>query len=376
MKAVDLKIYANEIELAARQQIMRSVESPAFEGAKIRIMPDVHAGKGSVIGFTAHVTNGRIIPNVVGVDIGCGMLIASLGKVNIDLVQLDRFIRKKIPSGMNVHPPGETDAYIDEDYLRTQFSCGEYLQNVDRLVRSVGTLGGGNHFIEIDVDEEGNKYLIVHSGSRNLGKQVAEYYQQFAIETCVANVPDDLAYLEGESAFDYSCDMIECIDYATRNRTKIAARICEHLGLDYGTASWEQVIHNYVSYHPSIGTIIRKGAISAQKGETVLIPLNMQQGCILGKGKGNADWNYSAPHGAGRVCSRRQAFSTLSMDEFKERMEGIYSTSVCRNTLDESPMAYKDPQYILDVIDETVADIKMLRPIYNFKAYEGRPKRY
>lgn len=403
----DLKIYAADVEPQALQQINRSLESPAFEDAVVRIMPDVHAGKGSVIGFTAHVTNGRIIPNVVGVDIGCGMHLTPLGDQNIDLEAIDQFITNSIPSGRKVYGSVDDGARDFSRSIIRRLRCYSHLKEIEWLENSIATLGGGNHFIEIDRDDDGNHWLIVHSGSRNLGKQVAEYYQKLAIkrtgsksrgarqEALAAELKsqgrereiqqelkkirlprksdDDLAYLEGWDAEDYLHDMMLCVKFAMRSREYISLRIKWNTGLTDTVKGYrgQHVVHNYIECLPDGSFIIRKGAISAKAGETVLIPLNMQSGCILGKGKGNPDWNMSAPHGAGRVGSRAEAFRTLSMDEFRDRMQGIYSTSVCPETLDESPMAYKDPEYILSLLGDTVDDIRILRPVYNFKAHQA-----
>ena len=377
----DLKAFAKKehIETSALEQINKSAKSPAFEEAKIRIMPDVHTGKGSVIGFTAEVSNGRVIPNVVGVDIGCGMLTVPLQETDVDLVQLVRFIRHKIPSGFKVHSEVPSWFELNEDHMRIyhyeqeSFRCFDGLKNLDHLQRSCGTLGGGNHFIEIDKDDDGRLYLIVHSGSRNLGLQVAEYYQRLAIERNNPGVEsDDLAYLEGQDTEDYLHDMELCVGFAKKNREQIAADIMCEMGLTYPIESYWHTIHNYIEVFADGSYIIRKGAIRANRDERVLIPLNMATGSVIGTGKGNSDWNYSAPHGAGRNFSRNHAYKTLSMDEFKERMEGIYSTSICKDTLDESPMAYKDPDYIMSYLDQTIENPVLIKPIWNFKAHEKR----
>ena len=396
----NLKIFTRNIEDAALNQINELLEQDAFKDAKVRIMPDVHAGKGCVIGFTGDLGD-KVIPNIVGVDIGCGMLCVELGKVDIDLEKLDKVIRDNVPSGRNVHelPIQSSNLYLDELY------CKRMLNNKDNwLERSLGTLGGGNHFIEVDVDNDGNKYLIIHTGSRNLGKQVAEIYQNKAIEYCSydkemkdeknkiikeykdqgrekdiqqalidvnnkyngkTKLPQDLCYLEGDLRKQYLHDMLICQAFATHNRKYIASVILEHMNLveKYNF----HTIHNYISFDDNI---IRKGAISARKGERVLIPINMRDGCIIGIGKGNDDWNQSAPHGAGRIMSRMKAKEILRLKDFENSMEGIYTTSVCEDTIDESPMAYKTMYDIIRYIDDTVEIEKIIKPIYNFKAKE------
>lgn len=396
----NLKIFTRNIEDEALNQINELLEQDAFKDAKVRIMPDVHAGKGCVIGFTGDLGD-KVIPNIVGVDIGCGMLCVELGKVDIDLENLDKLIRENVPSGRNVHelPIQFSNLYLDGLY------CKSMLNNKDKwLERSLGTLGGGNHFIEVDIDDDDNKYLVIHTGSRNLGKQVAEIYQNKAIEYCsydkeikdeknkiikkykeqgrekdiqqalidVNNkyngkikLPQDLCYLEGDLRKQYLHDMRICQAFAMHNRKYIASVILEHMNLiekdNFHT------IHNYISFDDNI---IRKGAISAKKGERVLIPMNMRDGCIIGIGKGNDDWNQSAPHGAGRIMSRMKAKETLNLKDFEDSMDGIYTTSVSEGTIDESPMVYKPMDEIIKYIGDTVEIEKIIRPIYNFKAKE------
>ena len=395
----DLKIFTTNIEDTAVNQINELLEQDAFKDSKIRIMPDVHAGKGCVIGFTGDLGD-KVIPNVVGVDIGCGMLCVELGDVPINLVELDRIIRENIPSGMNVHEGFPTTPFFLGD-----LKCYKELRNKDNwLEKSMGTLGGGNHFIEVDEDENGNKYLVIHTGSRNLGKQVAEIYQNKAIEYCSfenemakeiedciktykeqgrtseindrikeirikytgkTKLPKDLCYLEGQLREDYLHDMKICQEFASLNRGMIARIIMEHLGL-YALAFF-QIIHNYISFTDNI---VRKGAISARKGERVLIPMNMRDGCIIGIGKGNDDWNQSAPHGAGRIMSRIKAKEVLTMEDYRDSMKDIFTSSVNEDTLDEAPMAYKPMQEIMNCIGDTIEIEKVIKPIYNFKASE------
>lgn len=404
----DLKIFTNNIEQKALDQIDLLLEQEAFKDCKIRIMPDVHAGAGCVIGFTGNLGD-KVIPNIVGVDIGCGMLCVELGNIDIDLAALDDFIINKIPSGFEVHK-----ARKEEFEKLKDLKCYRELRDTKRLERSIGTLGGGNHFIEIDVDAEGNKYLVIHTGSRNLGKQVAEYYQELAnqilnynkqeffierdkliqeykeqgrkqeIEKALGElrkkyqenhnkIPKDLAYLEGQYRDDYLHDMKICQEFAFHNRSEISAEILVHLFTnnvkvrDRESLNYFETVHNYISFEDNI---VRKGAISARKGEKVLIPINMRDGCIIGIGKGNKDWNCSAPHGAGRIMSRMEAKKTLKMEEFKKEMDGIYTTSVCEETIDEAPMVYKSMQEIIENIKDTVEIVKIIKPIYNFKAKE------
>ena len=389
----NIKIFAKTIEETAKQQIEQFANLEAFKNSKIRIMPDVHSGAGCVIGFTADLGD-KVIPNVVGVDIGCGMLAVNLGDIDIDLQKFDDLIRAKIPSGMNVNekPFGYVKAGCFED-----LKCYKQLRNIDRLQKSLGTLGGGNHFIELDVDDStDDKWLIIHSGSRNLGKQVAEIYQDIAIKKCNSqkeeltrliseykaqgrekeiseailalkkekpNIPNDLCYVEGEDRENYLHDMAICHKFAKLNREFIADAILYGLGVRVGKDAFT-TMHNYIDDC----SIVRKGAISARKGERLLIPINMRDGCILGVGKGNADWNCSAPHGAGRLMSRAKAKETLTMEEYQNTMDGIYTTSVCQETIDEAPQAYKPIKEITELIEPTVDIISILKPIYNFKA--------
>lgn len=396
----DLKIFTDNIEQQAIDQINLLLEQDAFKDSKIRIMPDVHAGKGCVIGFTGDLGD-KVIPNIVGVDIGCGMLCVELGKVDIDLQKLDKVIREYVPSGMNVRDLPVVSAYL---YLNELY-CSNELNNKGKwLERSLGTLGGGNHFIEVDEDDEGNKYLVIHTGSRNLGKQVADIYQNKAIEYCsyhqemkdeknsvikeykeqgrekeiqqalidITNkyagktkLPKDLCYLEDDFRKQYLHDMKICQAFASHNRNYIASIILEEIGIIEKDSF--QTIHNYISFEDNI---VRKGSISAKKGERVLIPMNMRDGCIIGIGKGNDDWNQSAPHGAGRIMSRMKAKETFNLDEFKESMKDVYTTSVSEDTLDEAPFVYKPMQEIIDCIGDTVEIEKVIKPIYNFKASE------
>lgn len=401
----DLKIFTENVEGKALEQINTLIKQPAFAYCKVRIMPDVHAGAGCVIGFTADLGD-KVIPNIVGVDIGCGMGVLELGKRDVDLAKLDDVIRKYVPSGMNVHEEVYGDA---AEIIIRQLYCKDKLRNVEWIEKSVGTLGGGNHFIELDIDDDGNKYLIIHSGSRNLGKQVAEIYQQMAVDDIsgksnfkedskklikeykesgrekeiskaikelresyensnLLNIPKELCYLTGEHREMYLHDMKLCQEFAHINRNTMQAIIAFNMGwgISEKTPRFE-TIHNYIEHDTNM---VRKGAISAKKGERLLIPMNMRDGCIIGIGKGNEDWNMSAPHGAGRVMSRSKAKERISLSDFEKSMEGIYTTSVNQSTIDESPMAYKPTDEILGNIKDTVEIERIIKPIYNFKASE------
>lgn len=385
--------YANIIEDEAVEQIRRMCDYEFTEGSRIRIMPDVHAGKGCTIGTTMTVKD-KAVPNIVGVDIGCGMYTVDLGKADLDFEKIDEAAHF-IPSGMNIWE-GKQEKF-DLQALR----CYRELRNTKWLERSLGTLGDGNHFIEIEQGGDGTKYLVIHTGSRNLGKQVAEIYQQLAVdlnkgkETYFkqrdeiirtykeqgrrkeiqaaleeiawkkreATMPEDLCFLYGSWFEDYLHDVEICQRFARRNREKIAEILLERTGMT-GSGAFH-TIHNYIDTEEMI---LRKGAIAAHKGEKVLIPINMRDGSILATGRGNEDWNYSAPHGAGRLMSRTKAKNTLSMEEYREVMEGIYTTSVNEATLDEAPMAYKSLDDIIGVIRESVDITEVLKPVYNFKA--------
>ena len=398
----DLKIFTDSIEPEALNQIYTLIKQPAFADCKVRIMPDVHAGKGCVIGFTADLGD-KVIPNIVGLDVGCGMLCCEIGKTDIDYEKLDSVIREHIPAGRAVR-----DEEINFPQLEDLY-CKEQLRNMEWLKCSLGTLGGGNHFCEVDEDSDGMKYLVIHTGSRNLGKQVAEIYQQMAIDDMQGtnklaeeskklikdykatgrqkeiqrgltelkrkwqpdklNIPKELCYLTGEHREMYLHDMKICQEFARVNRRAIQDIIFYYMGWTFSRSFMErfQTIHNYIDHDTNI---VRKGAISAKAGEKVLIPINMRDGCIIGIGKGNEDWNCSAPHGAGRIMSRSKAKENVSLEEYQESMKGIYTTSVIQSTIDESPMAYKPMDEILEHIKDTVEIVKIIKPVYNFKASE------
>ena len=387
--------YAKDIEPVAEEQIRTMCDQEFTEGCRVRIMPDVHAGKGCTIGTTMTI-HGKAVPNVVGVDIGCGMLTTKLGNKRIDC-ELVYVVCHWIPSGFNTwDSPREP---FDFERLR----CWKHMDNRGRLKNSLGTLGGGNHFIEIDRGEDGTYWLVIHSGSRNLGKQVCEYYQQLAVDIAEGKedyiesspeliarlkaegrqkeiqkeldalrlrlnhktAPDSLCHLEGRHLEDYLHDVKICQEFAVRNREIMTALILKKTGM-VGLESFHTV-HNYIDTDEMI---LRKGAIAAHAGERVLIPINMRDGSIIAIGRGNEEWNYSAPHGAGRVMSRKTARDTLSLDEYQKAMEGIYTTTANLETIDEAPMAYKRMEDIIDAIREAVDIVEIIKPVYNFKAAE------
>ena len=392
--------YATVVEEEAVEQVRRMCDYPLTEGSRVRIMPDVHAGKGCTIGTTMTVVD-KACPNVVGVDIGCGMYNVRLDDTSLDFEKIDEAAHF-IPSGMNVWEGRQ------ERFDLTALRCFRSLKDTRRLERSLGTLGGGNHFIEIDRASDGTYYLVIHSGSRNLGKQVAEIYQQLAIDlhkgkedyfrqrdeiiqTYKAEgrrkeiqntlkklekqyrdkepaVPEDLCWLYGGFLEDYLHDVAICQEFARRSREKMAEILLARTGMTGSDAF--HTVHNYIDVDEMI---LRKGAIAAHKGEKVLIPINMRDGSVLAVGRGNPEWNFSAPHGAGRVMSRKKAFEDLSLEEYAQTMAGIYTTSVNEKTLDEAPMAYKRLEDIIGVIEESVDVIDIIRPVYNFKASDDTP---
>lgn len=322
-------------------------------------MPDAHAGAGSVVGTTMTIGD-RITPNLVGVDIGCGMEVVRLGKCRMDFKKLDSVIRQSVPSGFAIRKQAHHFASRAD---LSGLTCARAI-NKEKFLKSVGTLGGGNHFIEVARDETaGDYYLIIHSGSRNPGMQTALFHQKIAGDDRPEEVPFELAYLEGQKFEDYAHDVEIMQDYAALNRRAIADEILK--GMKWKADSSFSTIHNYLEMETMI---LRKGAVSAQKGEKLIIPMNMRDGSLLCEGLGNPDWNYSAPHGAGRIFSRKEAKEKITLTQFKQAMEGVYSTSVSRDTLDESPQAYKPMSDIVAQIGETVQIRSILKPVYNFKA--------
>lgn len=357
-KYTSAKIFTDIIEEEAKQQIKNVCDNIVFKNETIRIMPDVHAGQGCVIGFTATCSNNKIIPNLIGVDIGCGMLTAELGKVNIDLAILDEYILRNIPHGYNTNKVNTCTNMLLLDQIYNTCLDIKQVDKLDYHFNSLGSLGGGNHFIELNKDDEDNVYMVIHSGARNFGHRVASYYQDIALSRTNNG---ELSYLENNEAVAYKHNMKIAQKFASTNRYIMMRKILDFLNI--AERSMFETVHNYID-----NNIIRKGAISADKGEKVLIPLNMRDGSILATGKGNKDWLCSAPHGAGRVLSRTKAKKELSLDDFKTTMQGIYTSSISLSTLDEAPAAYKNKEDILNNIAETVEINAVLKPIYNFKA--------
>lgn len=395
-------VYADFIEDEAVKQIKDVCNLYIFRDSKIRIMPDCHSGKGCVIGFTADMID-VVVPNLIGADIGCGMLTVILDKMDIDFAQLDNFIRQNIPSSFEINKTMKIE-------LQKDFEIE--IDRIAKLTRSdatrhklaLGTLGGGNHFIEINENNLGKKYLVVHTGSRNFGHQIAEYYQKKAVQHCEKikksikaereqeikkirktknklaqkqiddryeallepyHVPNHLAFLEGDDCTAYLNDMKIAQQFASLNRKLIAGAIIKFLGAEIGELEHFETIHNYIHFEDKI---IRKGAVSAHNGEIMVIPINMRDGSILAKGKGNIEYNYSAPHGAGRLLSRKRAFEKLSIEEYERSMSEVYSSSISQRTLDESPMAYKSIDMIMKNIEDSVEILDIIKPIYNYKA--------
>ncbi len=363
----DIKIFAGKVEKDALAQINALAGVEAYKNARVRIMPDCHTGAGCPIGLTMTIED-KVTPNLVGVDIGCGMLTIRLKEKNIDPGLLDEVIKRYIPGGFEVHK--KPQAGFDLGRLKCKNAI-----DMGRASRAIGTLGGGNHFIEVGKNQKGALFLVVHSGSRHPGLQVANYYQHIAVrkisETSSGKgrhhqpaIKKDLAYLSGRDYEDYMHDMALMQEYASLNRRTIVDIILDHAGL-HEQSSFE-TIHNYIDFDRMI---LRKGAVRAEKGEMLLIPLNMRDGSLICTGKGNTDWNYSAPHGAGRLMSRRKAKQKLQIQDFARQMRGIYTTSVTKATLDEAPGAYKPMEEIVETIGETVDILDRIKPVYNYKAH-------
>jgi RNA-splicing ligase RtcB len=389
------KVFTDVVEETAISQIVTLCNEEFSSGSTIRIMPDVHAGAGCTIGTTMTITD-KVVPNLVGVDIGCGVLAVKLKQgTHIDLKMLDNIIKEYVPYGKNIR---EQEHKYARGIPFNNLKCKNKI-NMDRALKSVGTLGGGNHFIEANVDDVGCEYLVIHSGSRYFGKQIAEYYQELAyqellrkrlntksivddlksqgrekeiesalkiLKLTTVKINKDLAYLEGDSFNDYLNDIDVAQEYAIANRYAIAEEILSHSGIAIGCVDYTFTsVHNYIDLD---NMTLRKGAISAQDGEKLIIPINMRDGSLICVGKGNPDWNFSAPHGAGRIMSRSEAKKKISMDEYKKSMDGIYTTSVVESTLDEAPMAYKNKEDIINNIGDAVDIECIIKPIYNFKA--------
>ena len=334
------KVYTDNIDNATISQLLSLLNQEVVEESQIRIMSDCHSGKGSVIGTTMTIKD-KVIPNLVGSDVGCGMLVVKLKEKRIDLPKFDSIIRKYIPFGGTVHEETKEErTTLDAKALRCYGKTGAKIRE-DLAYRSVGTLGGGNHFIELEKDKEGSIWLVIHTGSRHLGLEICEYYQNAGYETH-SNLPFELAYVEGQFFEDYIHDMKMVQEHAACNRAEIARVLLKQAKLH--EVERFETVHNYIDTE---NKILRKGSVSAKNGERLLIPINMRDGSLLCMGKGNPDGNYSAPHGAGRLMSRSEAKESISISEFKNAMEGIYTTCVNRSTIDESPMAYKPIQEIM-----------------------------
>ncbi|MBQ7991487.1 MAG: RtcB family protein [Solobacterium sp.] len=402
-KYASAKIFTDDVEEEAVSQIKELLNQPFAKDSHPRFMPDVHAGKGCTIGTTMHIKE-KVCPNLVGVDISCGMLCAKLPVKDIDFEKFDRIVHEKVPAGNNVH-----DKPVASFSELPDLKCWNSLKsNQAYFLCSLGTLGGGNHFIEIDKAKDGSLWLIIHSGSRNLGKTVCDYYMQkaqalhkggkvrneqerkelieaYKREGRTSEIPDalkalsekqkavkeiqnkDLAVIEGYDLDDYLSDCAILNRYAKKNRETMAEQILSAYGWHLSDLEFFHTIHNYIDTE---ARILRKGAISAKKGEKLIIPLNMRDGCIIAYGKGNPDWNESGPHGAGRKMSRSAAKRELDLEEFRETMKGIYSTTVDESTIDEAPFAYKDSVAIIENVGETVEILEIIKPVYNFKAAE------
>ena len=403
-KYTTASIYTDNLEESAVSQIINLLNSPMCEDSQVAIMPDVHAGIGCTIGTTVSIRSGRVVPNIVGVDIGCGMLTVKLPFKKIDFEKFDNVVHSLVPAGFEVNDR----VLVDYGYLE-RLDCFNKLREVDRIKKSCGSLGGGNHFIEIDKSDDGELYLIIHSGSRNLGKQVCTYYQDLAFKRyeekyqlskeekyaiindlksqgrqieiqealmsatkekrgTMPKINKDLCFLEGTDYLNYLGDMKLCQKFASLNRKTIADNILlTYCGLSLSSLKWFETVHNYIDVDTAGPVILRKGAVSAKKNELLLIPINMRDGSLLCVGNGNPNWNFSAPHGAGRVMSRAAAKEKISLKEFSESMKGVYTSCVGIETIDESPMAYRNIYDIVSNISETVTVIKRLKPIYNYK---------
>ena len=386
------KIFTDVVDDASIAQVKELCDQEFCTGSRIRLMPDIHAGAGCTVGTTMTIKD-KVVPNLVGVDIGCGMETVKIKEDNLDMVRLDRVIRERIPAGFEVR--AASHKYADRIDLR-EMRCADRV-DINRARNSVGTLGGGNHFIEVDRDDEGKLYIVVHSGSRHLGLEVAKHYQETGykkisdqrdgleklIEELKAagrhreiqqkikrykseyqsDIPKALSYVDGSLFDDYIHDMKIVQRFAEINRQAIVDEIVSGMGVH--VEEQFTTIHNYID---TDSMILRKGAVSAKSGEILLIPINMRDGSIIGVGKGNEDWNCSAPHGAGRLMSRAKAKEKFTVAEFEEQMDGIYTTSVNQETLDECPMAYKSMDAITENIGPTVDILKIIKPVYNFKA--------
>lgn len=388
------KIFTDVVDEASIAQVMELCNQEFCKDSRIRLMPDIHAGAGCTVGTTMTIKD-KVVPNLVGVDIGCGMETVMVEEKEIDLAALDKLIYERIPSGFSIRDKAHR---YNRDFYLAGLRCVHHV-DLARAELSLGTLGGGNHFIEADRDDEGNIYIVVHSGSRHLGLEVAKYYQEAGYNALTdpaeeirktverlkaegrqreindtikaikaahqTKIPKALAYVEGRLFDDYIHDMRIVQRFAEMNRQAMMDEIVSGMGLH--VAEHFTTIHNYIDTE---AMILRKGSVSARAGEKLLIPINMRDGSLICVGKGNEDWNFSAPHGAGRIMSRSAAKQTFTVEKFQERMEGVYTTSVGQATLDECPMAYKSMDAIVDNIGPTAEIVKVIKPIYNFKAGE------
>lgn len=402
------KIFTDIVEKEAEDQVVKMLSHEITKGTKVRMMPDIHAGKGATIGTTIKLPESfedwKVCPNVVGSDVGCGMMFYKLANKNVDLIKLDKVVNTKVPSGYAVHEKPKMEETIRELISKLSFKLGEKAE--ERIVHSLGTLGGGNHFIELGVDEEGFYWLAVHSGSRNLGTQVAGVHQEIAMKLLEENQDKskeiieqlkregrhreisqvlkeykenhkaitkedlDLAFLSGDLLKNYLSDMVLAQKFAELSRMTMLNIIADEM--KFSVIDKFDSVHNFIEHDNFTNGVIRKGATSAKDGERLVIPLNMRDGSIICIGRGNEDWNESAPHGAGRIMSRSKASRELKMEDFKTQMKGIYSSSIMESTLDEAPEAYKPAQSILDNIKDTADVLHLVKPVYNFKAHEEK----
>lgn len=400
----DIKIFSDNYDEGIIEQIDNMLSTGMFDGKKVRIMPDTHIGIGCVIGFTAEV-DGKIDPNIVGVDLGCGVNVTKLDKsININFKELDDYIREEIPNGRNIYTKDNKERTDMVTNLINKLNCFDELVNINRIVNSYGTLGGGNHFIEVAEDEDGYKYLVIHSGSRNLGVQIAKYYYNVMVGKDINKLKDKMAkeindtitklksenkenliskqidkirtkyknssdkknyYLTGKNFDKYIEDVGIAQEYAKGNRKAMVDNIINKFDWEIFVTDQFESVHNYIDLD---SMVVRKGAISANIDEKVVIPISMAEGSIIGKGKGNPDWNCSAPHGAGRIMSRTQAKANINITDYIKSMENIFTTSVNMDTIDEAPMAYRNLMEIIGAIGETVEVTNVIHPVYNFKS--------
>lgn len=396
----EAKIFTDNTEPGLKEQVQKVLDNVISKDQKIRIMPDCHVGSGICIGYTTTITD-KVIPNGVSVDIGCGVIVQTLKDKHIELDKLDKIMHSVVPSGFAINSkPHRFANQIDIAKLK----CYSDLKNPHKFILGIGSLGSGNHYCEVNTDETGQLFLVIHTGSRNLGKQIADYYQQKAYDAMkskrvsdLAEILDNLkkngkvdeidaaikyfhsnnpepeksmAYCEGELMNDYLHDMAICQEYASLNRKAIADII--QCGMRWKVEDEFQTIHNYIEMDTMI---LRKGAVSAKKGEILYIPMNMSWGGVIAEGLGNEDWNESCAHGAGRKMSRKAAKESVSMDDYRNSMNGIYTTCVTKDTIDESPMAYKDPEEVIENLKDTIKVLKRIVPVYNFKAGEESDNR-